>query len=141
MPKSQILTGVLLITIIFFIALFYLNVENRNDSLTNNSFITICVIEKLKPFSFSSSTKTGKNDAVYFYFVKNDTVFHKNELLKRGQIKDLELKTNQYFEIRISNSDYEVFEIDYKKKKDTIIDKNDHKIQIYNSIIHQNLIE
>lgn len=119
--------------------LIYFNGKKRKEKLENNSFLTYGIIEKLRP-NVSKSTTTRK-DVVYYYFVKNDTVFHKIKQLTNGGIDNLGIKMNDCYEVKVVESDYGIFDIDFKKRKDTLIDKRKYKVQIYNTSIHRNIIE
>ena len=85
--------------------------------------------------------KTTRKDVVYFYFVQNDTVFHKIKDLSKGVIAKLRIKNNDCFEMKVVKSDYGIFDINFNLKKDTIIDKTKYKTQMYNTFIHRNIIE
>ncbi|WP_223034881.1 hypothetical protein [Hanstruepera marina] len=115
------------------------NRKNRAEKLENESFETYGIIEKLRP-NVSKSTTT-RRDVVYFYFVKNDSVFHKIKYLTNGGIKNLGIKLNESYALKVVESDYGIFDIDFKKRKDTLIDKRKYKVQIYNTTIHRNIIE
>ncbi|NAS29918.1 hypothetical protein GTQ40_02940 [Flavobacteriaceae bacterium R38] len=97
------------------------------------------MVEKLK--ENARKGRTSRKDIVYFYFVHNDTVFHKLKNLSRGGIKKLDIKKNDCFEMRVVKNDYGIFDIDFKKKKDTLIDKRKYRVQKYNTIIHRYIIE
>ena len=127
---------------IIIISLFLIirnNAKNREEQLENNSFLTYGTIEKFRPNV--SKGKTTRQDVVYFYFVKNDTVFHKLKQLTLGGIERLKLNIYESYEMKVVESDYGIFEIDFKKRKDTIIDKRNYKTQKYNTFIHRNIIE
>jgi len=119
--------------------LVYFNGKRRKEKLENNSFLTYGIIEKLRPNVRKG--KTTRQDVVYYYFVKNDTVFHKIKQLSRGTIDNLGIKLNDCFEVKVVKSDYGIFDINLKKRKGTIIDKREYKVQIYNTSIHRNIIE
>ena len=131
--------GYILLFVLHIFTLLYFYRQNRLDKLKNNSFTTYGIVEKLKPNS-PKGTIT-REDVVYFYFLKNDTVFHKISNLSEYEIERLGIKINDCFEVKVVKSDYEIFDIDFKKRKDTMIDKRKFKTQIYNSIIHRNIIE
>ena len=61
--------------------------------------------------------------------------------MSRGTIDNLGIKLNDCFEVKVVKSDYGIFDIDLKKQKDTIIDKREYKVQIYNTSIHRNIIK
>ncbi|MDX6748149.1 hypothetical protein SHK09_15230 [Polaribacter sp. PL03] len=129
---------IILIALPIFI-LIYFNGKKREEKLENNSFVTYGVIEKLRPKSMKG--RTTRKDVVYFYFVKNNTVYHKITDLTVNGIERLGIKINDCFEVKVVESDYGIFAIDFKKKKDTIIDKRKYRIQKYNTSIHRNIIE
>ncbi len=131
--------GYILLFVLPIITLLYFNRQTRLEKLKNNSFTAYGIIEKLKPNSPKGTTT--RKDVVYFYFVKNDTVFHKIWDLTEYGIESLWIKINDCFEVKVVKSDYEIFDIDFKKRKDTMIDKRKFKTQIYNSSIHRNIIE
>ena len=133
----SVLTVVGIIGCLTILILF--NRKNRIEKLENDSFETYGTIEKLRQ-NVSKSTTTRK-DVVYFYFVKNDSVFHKIKQLTNGGIKQLGIKQNESYSLKVVESDYGIFDIDFKKRKDTIIDKRNYKVQIYNTAIHRNIIE
>ena len=129
---------ILLVAFPIFILIYFYG-KKRKEKLENNSFITYGTIEKLRP-NVSKSTTTRK-DVVYYYFVKNDTVFHKIKQLTNGGIDNLGIKMNDCYQVKVVESDYGIFDIDFKKRKDTLIDKRKFKVQIYNTSIHRNIIE
>lgn len=131
--------GYILLFVLPIFTLLYFYRQNRLEKLKNNSFTTYGIVEKLKP-NFPKGTTTRK-DVVYFYFVKNDTVFHKISELTEYGIKNLGIKINDCYEVKVVKSDYEIFHIDFKKRKDTMIDKRKFKTQIYNTSIHRYIIE
>ncbi len=131
--------GYILLFALPLFALIYFNQQNRQEKLKNDSFTTYGVIEKLRPNSPKGTTT--RKDVVYFYFVKNDTVFHKITDLTENGIEQLGIKTNDCYEVKVVESDYGIFDIDFKKKKDSIIDKRKYQIQKYNTSIHRNIIE
>jgi hypothetical protein len=138
-PNSIKKNGYILLVALPFFVLIYFNGQNRKKRLKTESFTTYGTVEKLKPNT--SKGRTTRQDVVYFYFVKNDTVFHKLEQLTLGGIDRLKIKMNESFEMKVVKSDYGIFKIDFKKRKDTIIDKRKHQIQKYNTSIHRNIIE
>ncbi|RBP26931.1 hypothetical protein DFR65_1131 [Oceanihabitans sediminis] len=131
--------GYILLFALPLFVLIYFNGQNRQEKLKNDSFTTYGIIEKLLPNS--SKGTTTRKDVVYFYFVKNDTVFHKIKDLTENGIKRLGIKINDCYEVKVVKSDYGIFDIDFKKRKDTLIDKKNYKNQIYNTFIHKNIIE
>lgn len=129
------------VIIIFFIPIFvmiYINGKNRKEQLANNSLMTIGVIEKL--VESTSKGVSTRVDVVYFYFVQNDTVFHKIEDFSEGYIEQRELKINDCFETKIVKPNYVVFDIDFNKRVDTTINKNAYRIHKYNSSRHEDFI-
>ncbi|WP_159948002.1 hypothetical protein [Polaribacter septentrionalilitoris] len=131
--------GYILLFALPLFALIYFNRQNRQEKLKNNSFTTYGIIEKLRPNSPKGTTT--RKDVVYFYFVKNDTVFHKITDLTENGIKRLGLKINDCYEVKVVESDYGIFDIDFEKRKDTMIEKKNYKNQKYNTSIHRNIIE
>lgn len=129
---------ILLVFIPIFITAYF-NGQQRKKRLSTESFNTIGVIEKLRPNS--PKGRTTRKDVVYFYFVKNDTVFHKITDLTENGIEKLGIKKNDCYKLKVVKSDYGIFDIDFKKRKDTLIDKRKYKVQIYNTSIHRNIIE
>lgn len=117
----------------------YFNREYRQEKLKNDSFTTYGIIEKLMPNSAKGTTT--RKDVVYFYFVKNDTVFHKIKNLTENGINRLGIKIDDCYEVKVVKSDYGIFDINFKKRKDTVIYKKSYKNQIYNTFIHKNIIE
>ncbi|NQX81601.1 MAG: hypothetical protein HRT66_06375 [Flavobacteriaceae bacterium] len=117
----------------------YINGKKRKEKLINNSFTTYGTVEKLNKNTMKG--KTTRKDVVYFYFVQNDTVFHKIKDLSKGVIAKLRIKNNDCFEMKVVKSDYGIFDINFNLKKDTIIDKTKYKTQMYNTFIHRNIIE
>ncbi|SFU67530.1 hypothetical protein SAMN05216480_112140 [Pustulibacterium marinum] len=107
--------------------------------MENNSFKTYGTIEKLRP-NVRKGTTTQK-DVVYFYFVKNDSVFHKIKQLPNYGIEHLGIKLYESYSLKVVESDYGIFDIDFKKRKDTVIDKRNYKVQIYNTANHRYIIE
>ena len=135
--KQSLLIGIILIGILF--SIIFLVSNKRNEKLENNSFTTIGIIEKLRPRA-SKSTIT-KEDVIYFYFIKNDTVFHKLTTLSVGNIENKKIELNNSYELRVVESDYGIFKIDFNKKVDRFIDKKDYEKHVYNSEKHKNWIE
>jgi len=138
-PSSIKKIGYILLVALPFFVLFYFNGQNRKERLETEAFTTYGIIEKLRPNSMKG--RTTRKDVVYFYFVKNDTVFHKLTDLTENGIERLGIKINDCYEVKVVKSDYGIFDIDFKKKKDTIIDKRKYQIQKYNTSIHRNIIE
>ncbi|MGK0447791.1 MAG: hypothetical protein ACJA2M_001570 [Polaribacter sp.] len=133
---SILIVGLIVIPLFFVIRY---NAKNRHEKLNSESFTTYGTIEKLRPNV--SKGKTTRQDVVYFYFIKNDTVFHKLEQLTLGGIDRLGIKMNYCFEMKVVKTDYGIFDIDFKKRKDTLIDKKKYQNQKYNTFIHKNIIE
>lgn len=138
-PSSIKKIGYILLVFSPIFIMIYFNGQSRKEKLETESFNTIGVVEKLKPNS--KKGRTTRKDVVYFYFIKNDTVFHKLTDLTNNGIKRLGIKTNECYELKVVKSDYGIFEIDFNKKIDTIIDKSEYKTQKYNTSIHRNIIE
>lgn len=115
--------------------------ENKSNEIRNGNFKAYGIVEKLKPHSLKGKNFANRKDVLYLYFEKNDTVYHLIENLPDGEIEKLGIKINDCFEIKVAESDKNVFEIDFNKKLDTLIDKNDFEIQIYQTDIHKNIIE
>ncbi|SEM31474.1 hypothetical protein SAMN04488008_1155 [Maribacter orientalis] len=123
---------------VFFLLIYGVRVYRQNK-LKKGAFITFATIEKLK--ENVTKGKSGRIDIVYFYFIKNDSVIHKLKQIPAKSIKKKKLKLKESFKVRIAKSDYGVFEIDFEKRIDTIIDKRDYNTHIYNTFIHRNIIE
>jgi hypothetical protein len=135
--KKSALIGIILIGILFSILFFYAN--KRKEKLNENPFITFGIVEKLKP-NASKSTIT-EQDVIYFYFIKNDTVFHKVTTLSVGNIENKKIELNNAYELKVAESDNGIFKIDFNKKLNKYIDKTKYLNHIYNSQKHRNLIE
>ena len=92
----------------------------RKDELAKGSFTTVVTIDEI------SRKWMGKpwlrKDVVHFYFVKNDTVYHISENYTRGTRKKWDLQPKKAYEIEVAESDYEIFEVDFSKPIDTVID-------------------
>ena len=138
-PSSIKKMGYILLVALPIFILIYFNRQSRKERLNKESFTTYGIIEKLSPNSRKGVTT--RKDVVYFYFVKNDTVFHKLTDLRENGIDNLGIQVNDCYEVKVVKSDYEIFDIDFKKKKDTIIDKRKYQIQKFNTSIHRNIIE
>ena len=134
--KSAFIGGILII-ILFSILFFY--AYKRKEKLNKNPFITFGVVEKLRPRA-SKSTIT-KQDVIYFYFIKNDTVFHKLTTLSVGNIENKKIELNNAYELKVAESDYGNFKIDFNKKVNKFIDKKDFNKHVFNSEKHRNWIE
>ncbi len=115
--------------------------ENKMAEIDSGNFKTYGIVEKLKPHARKGSNYASRKDVVYLYYEKNDTIFHIIENLSDGQIAKLEIKENDCFSIRVSESDKDDFDIDFIKKLDTLIDKNHFEYQVYQTNIHKNIIE
>jgi hypothetical protein len=115
--------------------------ENKSDEIKNGNFKVYGIVEKLKPHSLKGKGLVSQKDVIYLYYEKNDTIFHLIEDLPDGQIEKFGININDCFGIKVAESDNDVFEIDFNKKLDTLIDKNDFKHQIYQTDIHKNIIE
>lgn len=129
-------------TVVFLVSIFVfgrIRAKLKEEKLKENGFNTIAIVEKLKPYSRKG--KRSRKDIVYFYFVKNDTVFHKISDLNSGTINRLDIKINDAFDVRVVIGDYGMFKVDYEARVDTVIDKRDYQHQNYNTFIHRNIIE
>lgn len=115
--------------------------SNIKKEISAGHFKVYGVVEKLKPRSRNGRNYASRKDVVYLYYEKNDTIFHIIEDLPSGQIKKLEINQNDCFLIKIAKYDKDIFSIDFSKKLDTLIDKNNYKNQVYKSMIHKNIIE
>ncbi|KAF9657703.1 MULTISPECIES: hypothetical protein [Tenacibaculum] len=140
MKKEIKLTPILTLIIlaILFSFIYGLRAYQKNK-LNKGAFITYATIEKLK--ENTRKGKSGRTDIVYFYFIKNDSVIHKLKQIPPKSIKKEKLKLNETFKIRVAKSDYNVFEIDFDERIDTVIRKQDYKTQVYNTFTHHNIIE
>jgi len=134
--KSALIGGI--IAVILFSIIFYFANE-RNEKLKNNSFKTYGIIEKLSPRQHKGTTT--QKDIIYFYFIKNGTVYHKKSDLNVNGIENRGIELNDCFEVKVVKNDYTIFEIDFDKKIDTIIEKDKFKKRIYNSRKHREIIE
>ncbi|SFU55520.1 hypothetical protein SAMN05216480_10740 [Pustulibacterium marinum] len=87
--------------------------QYRNQEIAANSFTTFAVIEKLAPRARRDVIL--EEDLVYFYFEKNDSVYHKIKHLSVNGIKRLEIKAGTSYPITVSKSNYNIYEIDFTK--------------------------
>ena len=126
-----IVTVVIIFLMIFLMAKWAKNYEEKQLA---NSFMTVGVIEKLQ---HRTSKTRGTEDRVFFFFVKNDTVFHRTHTLNTGKISELSLNVGDCFEVKVAKQDSEVFECYFNKRVDTIIDKNQYTNHVYNSVFHK----
>ncbi|WP_053989913.1 hypothetical protein [Mangrovimonas sp. TPBH4] len=115
--------------------------ESKLEEIKKGNFKVYGIVEKLKPNSRRGKGLVNRKDVLYLYYEKNDTIFHLIEDLPNGQIEKLAIKINDCFPIKIAESDKNIYEIDFNKKIDSLIDKNDFKNQIYQTDIHKNIIE
>lgn len=140
MTKKIKLTPMLTLAILgtFFLVIHVVGIYRKNK-LTKGAFTTYATVELLK--ENQRRGKSGKTDIVYFYFVKNDSVFHKLKLVPVKSISKQKIRLNETFKIKVAKSDYGIFEIDFIERIDTIIRKEMYKTQIYNTFIHRNIIE
>jgi len=115
--------------------------ENQSEEIKNENFKVYGMVEKLKPHSLKGKGLVSRKDVLYLYYEKNDTIFHLIKDLPDGQIEKLGIELNDCFTIRVAESDNDVFDIDFNKKLDTLIDKNDFEYQIYQTDIHKNILE
>ncbi|WP_066219835.1 hypothetical protein [Formosa haliotis] len=113
--SSLMKIGYILLFALPLFVLIYFNGQNRQEKLKNESFTTYGIIEKLRPNSQKGTTT--RKDVVYFYFVKNDTVFHKITDLTENGIKRLGIKINDCYEVKVVKSDFGIFDIDFKNGK------------------------
>lgn len=111
----------------------------KENKLDKGSFITYATVELLK--ENQKKSKFGKIDLVYFYFIKNDSVFHRVSEIPVKGIRKKNIKLNETFKMNVASSDYGVFEVDFDKRIDTIINKKKYQTHIYNTFIHRNIIE
>jgi len=98
-------------------------------------------IEKLKIGFRYGRRSFRKRDVVYLYFMKNDTVFHEIHTMPRRSIKKYNLQIGDCFLAKVAKSNYGIFEIDFTEKKDTLINKEEYKNQVYKTSTHRNKIE
>ena len=115
--------------------------KNESDEIKNGNFKVYGIVEKLKPHSIKGKGFINRKDVLYLYYEKNDTIFHLIKDLPDRQIEKLGIEVNDCFLIRVAESDQDIFEIDFSKKLDCLIDKNDFEYQIYQTDIHKNIIE
>ena len=114
--------------------------DNNAEEINSGNFNAYGIVEKLKPRSMKGSY-TSRKDVVYLYYKKNDTIFHIIENLPDGQIEKLEIKLNDCFLVKIAESDNDIFNIDFTKKMDTLVDKDNYQHQVYKTEIHKKIIE
>jgi|TARA_R110002110_G_scaffold309364_2_gene522877 hypothetical protein len=122
----------------FFLLIYGVNVYQKNK-LTKGAFTTYATVELLK--ENQRKGKSGKIDIVYFYFIHNDSVFHKLKQIPVRSISKQKIKLNETFKIKVAKLDYGVFEIEFTERIDTTINNDEYKTQIYNTFIHRNIIE
>jgi hypothetical protein len=130
----------LLIAIVVSLFAFYI-IEKRAEKkflLNTNSFKTLGVIEKLK--ENSRKGKSGREDVIYFYFIKNDTIYHKIESTNKGFIKKENIKEGNVFELHVVKNDFGYFKMNFENKIDTLIVKNNNQFEVFNTFIHRNII-
>ncbi|MGH1383323.1 hypothetical protein [Kordia sp.] len=133
--KKNIINLILFFGII--VVLLKINIYDKNK-LANDSFKTVGVIEKLHP---KKSIGKRSKDAIYFYFIKNDIVYHKILTKTVGVINNHKIKLNDCFELKVANSSNSIYELNLTKRIDTFIDKKLYQKHDYNSFIHRNIIE
>lgn len=104
--------------------------NNRAKELKSNHFTTIAVVEKIEEDVMQG--KSTDKDYIYFYFVKNDTVFHDVVKLNWKGTENFGISINTCFQVQVANSDYSNFKIDFLKRKDKKIDKDDFALHVYN---------
>lgn len=66
---------------------------------------------------------------MYFYFVKNDSVFHNLKEIPAKSIRKQKIMLNETFKLKVAKSDYGVFEIDFTERIDTLIKKMNIKFK------------
>ncbi len=128
-----------LISISVFLLCIYVYKQIRNLKFDEGSFKAYGMVEKIDTNAFDG--KTAKKDIVYFFFIKNDTVFNKIKHLPNGSIKKHNINLKDCFELTIAKSDYSIFDIDFEKKKDTVLKKSNYTNQHYTSNAHKKLLE
>jgi hypothetical protein len=106
--------------------------------LETNSFKTLGIIEKLK--ENSRKGKSDYEDIIYFYFIKNDTIYHKIESTNKGFIKEKNIKKGDVFELNVVKNKFNYFKINFENKIDTLIVKNKTQFEVFNTFIHRNII-
>lgn len=134
--KLYILIGLIILITSFII---YKKIDRRNK-LNGKTFETTAFVEKIA--FHSKKAKTGHRDVIYFYFIKNDTVFHNLKYLKDYESQKRGITLKDGFSIKISSTDYDIWQLNLDNKRDTIwVDKTLYVNQEYNTIIHKNIIE
>ena len=103
--------------------------KDRNEKLANEAFIAYATIEKVELGAFKHGGIV--KNAIYFSFAKNDTVYHKIKSLTPEGTRRLGIEVNNTYEMRVAKSDYNIFEIDFEKLKDTAINNQKFKIHRY----------
>ena len=140
MKNKKITLPLALFTIAVLLFFYFYHYETaKRTKLQQGAFESYATLEKLK--ENSRDGKTDKVDLIYFYFVKNDTVFHKLKRMPAEFVKKKRLKQNETYKIRVADTDYSVFKIDFKERVDTTILKQNYTTQIYDSFIHKNILE
>lgn len=112
----------------------------HDEKIENSSFTTYGFIEKLKRTNKWTSTKHSR-DAVYLYFIKNDSVFHLIDLLSEGEIEEIGMKIGYAYELKVAENDYDVFDVNYDVRRDTFVHNRHYKTQIYLTERHRRTIE
>lgn len=134
--KLYILIGLVILITSYII---YKKIDRRNK-LNGKTFETTAFVEKI--VLHSKKAKTGYRDIIYFYFIKNDTVFHNLKYLKDYESQKRGIALKDGFSIKISSTDYDIWQLNLENKKDTLwVDKTFYANQEYNTIIHKNIIE
>ena len=133
---TPLLTLIILGT--FFLSIYSVKIYRKNK-LTKGAFTTYATVELLK--EDQRKGKSGRIDLVYFYFVKNDSVFHNLKEIPAKSIRKQKIMLSETFQLEVAKSDYGVFEIDFTERIDTLIKKDEYKTQIYNTFIHRSIIE
>ncbi|WP_298518799.1 hypothetical protein [uncultured Kordia sp.] len=133
--KRDTFYAILTLVVTFMILVFLSKtLKNYKEKQLADSFITIGVIEKLKE---RASKRKGVEDRIFFYFVKNDTVFHRTYFTRPGKIDKHKIKVGDCFKLKVAKRDYAVFEPYFDNRIDTVIDKKQYKNHIYNTIFHR----
>ncbi|MFK8038124.1 MAG: hypothetical protein AB8B74_07540 [Crocinitomicaceae bacterium] len=111
--KMIVIVSTLFALILFFMVVSYFQ-DVKAESLAENGFMTVAVIEKTKDDVLGG--KSQKRDLIYFYFIKNDTVFHDMKSLNWVGIHHYVIKVGNSFEMQVDASDYSNFNINFSKR-------------------------
>ena len=136
--KLVYVISTLVIMSFFFYLDFYFK-EKKKEKINNGSFETFAVIEKVKSNVRKSGRYNSRKDVVYFYFIRNDTVFHRIENKQNHFIKKNDISLGNSFRIKIASTDYDVFEIDFNDKMKESIDIKSF-INVYESERHEKIL-